>query len=126
MGMWIKKNTFIIIALQAILLAVAIVLCCNLRGKTQTVGLPDFSNSVVEVYASEGEEFSFGTAWFVADNYLVTNYHVISRKQYEDRVNFEKVQIRFGNEQEYTSVDIISWSEKDDIAILRYSGNNQL
>ena len=57
---------------------------------------------VVEVAAyDEIENKSYGRAWFLDGNTIITNYHVISSLHHGVRENFDYIDIRFYDSEQY-------------------------
>lgn len=82
-------------------------------------------SKVVEVCAyTEEEEKSYGTAWFIDDEILVTNFHVVSYLHSGEHITFDNVLIRFYDEDEYTVVQLYKSNEENDIAFLKYQGTH--
>lgn len=79
------------------------------------------TKSIVELKASSekvGE--SYGTAVVIGSKgYMVTNMHVLSFKRNSKRELFDKIYIRFADEELYKKVKIINFDEQMDIAILK-------
>lgn len=81
---------------------------------------------VVEVAAyDEIENKSYGSAWFLDDNTIVTNYHVISSLNHGVRENFDYIDIRFYDSEQYETVTLKKYDEVKDIAFLKYEGNHR-
>ena len=82
-------------------------------------------NKIVEVAAYDEEDNkSYGTGWFFNENTIVTNYHVLSYLLHSDRIEFNEIEIRFYDEEDYEKVSIISFDEIKDIAFLQYNGDH--
>ncbi len=81
---------------------------------------------VVEVAAyDEIENKSYGSAWFLDDNTIVTNYHVISYIDHVERENFDHIDIRFYDSDQYEAVILKKYDEVKDVAFLQYEGNHK-
>lgn len=65
---------------------------------------------------------SYGTGWFLDNDTIVTNYHVISTLVNGEREEFDNIEIRFYDVINYESVTLIKFSEENDIALLKYEG----
>lgn len=128
MDMKINKKNIIFVVISVILISIitsvlTLVIYNKLNNK-------DYYNDnilkVVEV-SSYDEEInkSYGSAWFIDDNTLVTNYHVISYLNSGERIIYDNIKIRFYDMADYESVSIISFSKDEDIAFLTYSGNHK-
>lgn len=81
-------------------------------------------NKVVEIYASTDDLTSYGTGWFIDKTTIVTNCHVISYESQNQYLNYEKIQIRFADENDYTNVSLNGFDNKEDIAFLNYDGKH--
>lgn len=82
-------------------------------------------NNVVEVYAYDKDNESYGTAWFIDDKILITNYHVISFESKGERYTLDNIGIRFYDEIEYVSIEVNRYDSTTDIALLKYEGNHK-
>lgn len=84
--------------------------------------------AIVEVKATtEGLGDSFGTAVLVTnDGRLVTNAHVVSYMEYGEQSEFESVQIRFADKEEYEACTIEKIDYDLDLAILKITEENEL
>lgn len=59
------------------------------------------------------------------ENTIVTNYHVISFIDHDERERFNNVEIRFYNSELYESVLLENYDEAKDIAFLNYNGKHE-
>lgn len=81
---------------------------------------------VVEVAAyDEIENKSYGSAWFLDNNTIVTNYHVLSYVDHGERENFDHIDIRFYDSDQYEAVILKKYDEVKDVAFLQYEGNHK-
>ena len=80
---------------------------------------------VVEIAAFDEEDNkSYGTGWFLDENIIVTNYHVVSFISQDEREKLDYIKIRFYDSVEYEEVILKTFDENMDIAFLQYSGNH--
>ena len=85
-------------------------------------------NSVVEVKAeTEDVGTSYGTGVIVSsDGEIVTNAHVITYKELGQSVQFEKIFIRFIDEQDFRQVQIVKYDIDLDIAVLKLNCDRKI
>lgn len=83
-------------------------------------------NSVVEVYSYTEDITNFGTAWFIDENVLVTNFHVIGYDINSEIQLYDNVCVRFYDEKDYTTVSILNYDSVLDIAFLKYDGEHKV
>ena len=78
-------------------------------------------NSVVEIKAeTDGIGVSYGSGVIVSDDgLLVTNAHVITYKNLGEKYCFEKISIRFIDEEDFREVLVVKYDLDLDIAILQ-------
>lgn len=82
-------------------------------------------NSVVEVYSYTEDITNFGTAWFIDENVLVTNFHVIGYDINSEIQLYDNVCVRFYDEKDYTTVSILNYDSVLDIAFLKYDNEHK-
>lgn len=83
-------------------------------------------SKVVEVASYDDENNkNYGTGWFIDNNTIVTNYHVISNLVNGIRERFDNIEIRFYDTIDYELVTLFKFNEEKDIAIIKYNGNHK-
>ena len=83
-------------------------------------------SKVVELLAYDEEEIvSNGTGWFISDDIVVTNYHVISSTKYNETNALDNIKLRFYDQDDYEKLDLINYKEVKDIAFLKYEGSHK-
>lgn len=85
-------------------------------------------NSVVEIKAeTDGIGVSYGSGVIVSnDGLLVTNAHVITYKNLSERYCFEKVSIRFVDEEDFREVSVVKYDSDLDIAVLQINCEHKI
>ncbi len=85
-------------------------------------------NSVVEIKAeTDGIGVSYGSGVIVSnDGLLVTNAHVITYKNLGERYCFEKVSIRFVDEEDFREVSVVKYDSDLDIAVLQINCEHKI
>lgn len=78
-------------------------------------------NSVVELKATTGNIESFGTAVFLSEDELITNYHVVSYISNSIYYDHDQIEIRFSDSIEFEKVEIIKFDLNLDLALLKTS-----
>jgi S1-C subfamily serine protease len=82
-------------------------------------------NKIVEIIAYNSEdEKSYGTGWFIDNETIVTNFHVLSYQKSGEKISYDLFEIRFYDEEKYEKVEMFKFDEKNDIAFLKYKGNH--
>lgn len=78
-------------------------------------------NSVIEIKAeTDGVGISYGSGVIISQNgVIVTNAHVITYKALGESHTFEKVSIRFIDEQDFREVSIVKYDLDLDVAVLQ-------
>lgn len=104
-----------------VLLLILLLCSCNNTNKNN---YKNNINNVVEIYAHDDENESFGTGFFIDKNIIVTNCHIIAEKE-GDNLTILNPSIRFFDEEQYTEVEIIDYNLEKDFAKLLYNGNHK-
>lgn len=130
MDMKINKKRIIIdliliIACCAISSLITIITYKNL--KEENINYYDQNISKVVEVASYDDlnNKSYGTGWFIDNNTIVTNYHVISNLVNGTREQFDNIEIRFYDTVDYEIVTLFKFNEEKDIAIIKYNGDHK-
>ena len=67
---------------------------------------------------------NYVTGWFIDNNTIVTNYHVISNLVNGTSEQFDNIEIRFYDTIDYEFVTLFKFNEEKDIAIIKYNGEH--
>lgn len=113
------KKRFILLNFTFYLMTIAIVFIIARFTKPTKVTSSIYEkniNNCVEICSYDSDSnLSYGTGWFIDEQTIVTNYHV---------VNTKTTSIRFFDEETYTNISIINFDSKLDIALLKYEGTH--
>lgn len=84
-------------------------------------------NSVVELKATQEDVgTSFGTAIIISDDAdMITNAHIVTYKRLNQYYQFDKIYVRFVDEDDFREVRIIKYDLELDIAILKLNNVNR-
>jgi S1-C subfamily serine protease len=74
--------------------------------------------SIVEVKATTSDLESFGSAVFIFDKELITNYHIVSYIRHSDSYIHEKIYIRFADSTNCIEAEVKKYDQNLDLAIL--------
>lgn len=74
--------------------------------------------SVVELRATTDEKESFGTAVIISNTELITNFHVISYTNQGISNIHSLLEIRFADQSDYITVNLVKYDETLDLALL--------
>lgn len=74
--------------------------------------------SVVELRATSDEIEAFGTAVIISDTELITNFHVISYTNQGISNIHSLLEMRFVDESDYITVNLVKYDETRDLALL--------
>lgn len=105
----------------SILLVFPIILCACC---SKNNNYDDNINNIVEIYGCDDENESYGTGFFISDDTIVTNCHVLYEKIGDDEI-FLKPNVRFHDEEEYTEVELIEFDDIKDYMKLKYTGKHK-
>lgn len=118
-----KYNAFLVALIFILITVFMIIYFVFLKTPTAERIFQESIDNVVEIKASsEGIGESFGTAVLIdKDGTLISNAHVVTYKKLGQMHLFDAFQIRFSNEIEYKTVELIKYNEDLDIAVLSIS-----
>lgn len=126
-----KKNVILVLIIfLTITSLIGVVLSCCLlifNGKTPESIFKECKQCVLELKAeTDNVGTSFGTAEIIdSDGSLVTNAHVVTYKSMGETKLFEKISVRFIDDEEFVEVQIEKYDTELDIAILKFVNSDK-
>ena len=77
--------------------------------------------SILEIKAeTEDVGISYGTAELISkDGTMVTNAHIVTYSKLGETLSFEKISVRFVDEEDFREVELIKYDTDLDIAVLK-------
>ena len=122
--MAMKTNKILLLILVIENIIIIFFICNKIFNKKCDNKYLENINKVVEVKADNADNTSYGSGFFIDDDIIVTNYHVISYKEKDERIAFDNYSIRFSDESDYEIVSLEGYDNIKDIAYLKYVGSH--
>jgi S1-C subfamily serine protease len=122
-----NKKIFICLAYLTVLFVLEIVIVYCIIIKTNKNVFPNVINSIVELQCQNDEKLSsYGTAVCINNKGIyITNAHVLQYTENNTVKYFNEINLRFNNDENYFSGEIINVDENYDLALIKSSENKQ-
>ena len=125
------KNKYVIIALFFMnVICIAMMIICFIVKNNNSLNANNIFNKdikyIVEVKGSCDDGETYGTGVLIQEKgNIITNAHVITYKNLGETKVFEKLEIRFNNEDDYYEVSLIKYDLELDLAYLKIKDYNR-
>lgn len=116
-----NKNIYFCLIYSTVLFVLCIIIFYCIKTNYNKNIFPNIASSIVELQCQNDEGLtSYGTAVCINNRGVyITNAHVLQYTENNIKKNFNKVSLRFTNEDNYFTTEIISIDEDYDLALIK-------